>query len=202
MTTPAPSPPEYEQYDYKLILTPYEDKSFNDIQDESQGSEKYSTELPMTTFAEVTLVSFKQNQASEERIIKRLQLIARANPPIKIDMKDVNLPPTSTIYFTGLDAPVTEFIEKLKREAGALMKLDVTQRSFFVNDNKVRSGKEMNAWQYDSGWMEISNEHFNGILIANTMMLMKRKESDFKFQQIASFDFLNLPEETKQGEMF
>jgi hypothetical protein len=202
MTTADSLPPEDQQYDYKLILTPYEDKSFDGIQDVSQGSEKYSTELPMTTFAEVTLVSFKQNQAAEDRIIKRLQLIARANPPIQIDMKDFNLPPTSTIYFTGLDAPVTEFIEKLKHEAGALMKLDVTDRSFFVNDNKVRSGKEMNAWQYDSGWMEISNEHFNGILIANTMMLMKRKENDFKFQQIASFDFLNLPEETKQGVMF
>jgi hypothetical protein len=72
----------------------------------------------------------------------------------------------------------------------------------FINDAHITIARRLKPWQYESGWLEYSHNHFTGKFIANKMILLRKKDGDNKFKPIERFEFQNLPVETKQGELF
>ena len=57
-------------------------------------------------------------------------------------------------------------------------------------------------WQYEKGWLEYSHKHFTGRFIADSMLLLKRREGDRAWQIAERLEFRNLPVTTRQGELF
>lgn len=195
--------PGYRVNEYKLILVPHEELTRH-IQDVRKTfNDKFSIENPTTSIPQVLLASFKQIQASEERILNRLKLVAMANPAFKVELKDYGSFPSHTIFVNVTSKlPVSNLIKKIKHDGQKLMKLDADNKPFFPTDSHITIGMKLKPWQYEKAWLEYSHRHFTGRFIADHMLLLRRNEGEFKYKVIENFKFENMPVDVKQGELF
>jgi cytochrome oxidase assembly protein ShyY1 len=88
------------------------------------------------------------------------------------------------------------------KQVQRLMKMDNDHKPHFIEEPNMMIARKLVAWQYESAWLEYSHRHFTGRFIADSMLLLKRREGDKAFQIVQRFEFLNLPITTKQGELF
>ena len=76
------------------------------------------------------------------------------------------------------------------------------QKPHFIEDSNITIARKLLPWQYEKGWLEYSNKHFNGRFIAKNMVLLKKPEGTRSFQPIERFEFMNMPVVTTQGALF
>ena len=189
--------------EYKLVLVPHEELATH-IQDVRKAfTEKFTIEHPNTSMPQVLLSSFKQIQAAEDRILNRLRLVAMAHPAFKVELKDYGSFPSHTIFINVTSkVPIGNLVKKIKTDVQRLMKLDADNKPYFPTDSYIPIGIKLKPWQYEKGWLEYSHRHFTGRFIADQMVLLRRREGEFKYKTIGSFAFENMPVEIKQGNLF
>lgn len=195
--------PGYQVNEYKLLLVPHEDLAKH-IQEVRQAfTDKFSIENPTTSMPQVLLASFKQIQAAEDRIVNRLKLVAMANPAFKVELKDFGSFPSHTIFINVTSkVPLGNLIKKIKTDTQRLMKLDADNKPYFPTDSHITIGMKLKPWQYEQAWLEYSHKHFTGRFIADHMLLLSRREGEFKYKIVGNFKFENMPVDIKQGELF
>ena len=203
MDHPLINMPGYRVNEYKIILTPHEDLAKKIMNIQKEFIEKYKVEYRSVYLPQLILVTFKQIQAYEDRIINRLKVVGMGFHPIKIELKDFGSFPSHTIYINvESKAQITELVKKIREESGRLMKLDAENKPHFINDGHLTIARKLKPWQYEEGWFEYSHRPFSGKFIAGKMILLRKTEGEFKFAPIESFEFQDLPVETKQGQLF
>jgi len=203
MNPPIFNLPGYQVNEYKIILTPHEDLSKRIMTIQKDFVEKFKVEHKSVFLPQLILVTFKQIQAFEAKIVNRLKIVGMAFHPLKIELKDFGSFPSHTIYINVTTRnDVIELVKKIREESQRLMKLDVENKPHFINDAHLTIARKLKPWQYESGWLEYSHHHFTGKFIANKMILLRKKPGEFKFKPIESFEFRNLPIESKQGDLF
>ncbi len=194
--------PGLQVYEYKLILYPHEDliQKIKFIQ--KNFAEEFKVDQLQQGTPQLLLARFKQVKAVEERLIDRLRVIAMGHHPVKIEIKDFGSYPAHTIYMNVTSKmPVTELVKKIK-DTQRLMKLDNENKPHFLTDAHFTIAAKLKPWQYEQGWLKMSHQHFSARFIADHMVLLSRKEGEFKYRPLARFDFKNLPVETTQGALF
>jgi len=203
MSTNIQQMPGYQVYEYKIILVPHEALSRHIMEIRKAFNEKFKIENPSASIPQVLLANFKQIHAAEERIVNRLRILAMGTHPIKVEIKDFGSYPTHSIFFNVTSkVPITGLVKKIKQDAQRLMKLDNENKPHFMNDAHINLAIRLKPWQYEKGWLEYSNKHFTGRFMADHMLLLRRKQGEFKYKPIETFSFQNLPVEVKQGELF
>ncbi|KAA9037122.1 2'-5' RNA ligase family protein [Ginsengibacter hankyongi] len=203
MDTPLINLPGYRVNEYKIILTPHDDLARKIMAVQKDFIEKYKIEYKSVYLPQLILVTFKQIQAFEERIINRLRIVAMAFHPIKIELKDFGSFPSHTIFINVTSRnEIIELVRKIREDSQRLMKFDADNKPHFITDAHITIARKLKPWQYEKGWVEYSHIHFTGKFIANRMILLRKKEGENKFKPIESFDFQNLPVDIKQGELF
>jgi len=149
------------------------------------------------------LASFIQYGQTEERILARLNTIAMAQYPFKVELKDFGSFPSHTIYINVVTKlPVQQLIRQVRSDAQRLMKLNEENKPYFNMEPHITIGRKLLPWQYEKGWLEYSNRNFTGRFIADSMLLIKRPVGEGKYQIAKRFEFQNLPVVTRQGELF
>src|SRR5829696_9007766 len=98
MSTPIINMPGYQVNEYKIILTPHEELAKRIMTIQKDFIDKYKVEHKSIYLPQLILVTFKQIQAHEERIINRLKMVGMAFPPIKVELKDFGSYPSHTIF--------------------------------------------------------------------------------------------------------
>ena len=84
-----------------------------------------------------------------------------------------------------------------------LMKMDTDNKPHFLTESfYMPVARKLKPWQYEKAWAVNNNKHFTATFIASKVIVLRRKKGDFGYKPIASFDCMNLPVETKQGELF
>ena len=203
MDTTLSNLPGYIVNEYKIILTPHDDLARKIMAIQRDFIEKYKVEYKSVYLPQLILVTFKQIHAFEERIINRLRIVGMAYHPIKIELKDFGSFPSHTIYINVESRNgVIELVKKIREESQRLMKLDAENKPHFINDAHLTIARKLKPWQYESGWLEYSHSHFTGKFIANKMLLLRKKQGEYKYRPIQNFEFQNLPIESVQGELF
>ena len=203
MNTTLINLPGYRVNEYKIILTPHDDLAKRIMTVQKDFMDKFKIEYNSVYLPQLILVSFKQIQAFEERILNRLKIVGMGFHPVKIELKDFGSFPSHTIFINVSSRNgVIDLVKKIREDAQHLMKLDAENKPHFINDAHITIARKLKPWQYESGWLEYSHHHFTGKFIANKMILLRKKNGENKFRTIESFDFQNLPVETKQGELF
>jgi 2'-5' RNA ligase len=189
--------------DYKIVLVPHEDLLKKIMDTRKEFAEQYKIEQPIISFPEITLVTFKQLTIAEPRIINRLKVVAMGRPQIKIEIKDFGSFPAHTVFLNvTTKVPLNELSKTIRQETQRLMKVDPENKPHFLNDYYIAIGRKLKPWQYEQSWLEYSHKHFTARFIASKMLLLKKKHGEFRYKPIGSFEFENLPIETKQGELF
>jgi 2'-5' RNA ligase len=138
----------------------------------------------------------------EERIVQRLRAIAMGYCPFKVELKDFGSFPSHTIFINVISKlPIRQLVAEV-RDVQRLMKLNKDHRPHFIDEPHLTIARKLQPWQYEKGWLEYSRKSFTGRFIADSMLLLKRREGGKAWQIAERFAFQNLPVTTRQGELF
>ena len=203
MASSISSLPDHQVNQYKIIITPSEDVAERIINIQKDFINKYQVVYKSVYRPQIILVSFKQFQAHEERIINRLKMVGMGFPLLKIELKGFGSFPSHTLFINvSAKNGIDELIRKIKEQSQRLLKMDSENRPHFMNQPHLTVVRKLKHWQYEQGWLEFRHQHFTGTFVASKMMLLRKKAGDHNFIPIESFEFQNLPVETKQGKLF
>lgn len=202
--------PGYNYNEYLLVLSPLEDLWDKIMQVKKDFSEKYKATVALYAKPHITLVNFVQFEMTEERVVNRLKIIAADYHPFKVDLKDYGSFPSHTIFINVASKQQVQNLEKELRPAQQLMTLNKDNKPHFITDPYIIVARKLLPWQYEKGWLDYSHRYFSGCFIADGMLLLKRSlkfQSDGhiltgKYQNVQRFEFMNLPVNIKQGELF
>jgi 2'-5' RNA ligase len=205
--------PGYNYNEYLLVLNPHEDLRDKIVQVKKEFSEKYKATVSLYSKPHITLVNFVQFEMLEERLVNRLKIIAAGYHPFKVDLKDYGSFPSHTIFINVASKQQVQNLGKELRPAQQLMTLNKDNKPHFINDPHLTIARKLLPWQYEKGWLDYSHRYFTGSFMADGMLLLKRPltswsdragliEKPRNYQIVQRFEFMNLPVNTKQGELF
>jgi 2'-5' RNA ligase len=189
--------------EYMLVLSPHEDLCNRIQQVRREFNETYdSNGATLGGKPNLTLVRFTQLSLMEERIVHRLRNIAMGYCPFKVELKDFGSFPTHSIFINVISKlPIRELVKEI-RDIQRLMKPDKEHKPHFIDEPSFTIARKLLPWQFEKGWLEYSNRSFTGRFIADSMLLLKRREGGRAWQIAERFAFQNLPVTTRQGELF
>ncbi|MGC4035966.1 MAG: 2'-5' RNA ligase family protein [Chitinophagaceae bacterium] len=203
MKTITDAIPGYRVYEYLAVLNPHKELWEKIMSVKEEFAEKYKSDHARWGKPHITLVNFVQYGMMEDRIVSRLNAIAMAQYPFKVELRDFGSFPSHTIYINvTTKVPVQELTKTIRAEAQRLMKLNDDNKPHFIMEPHLTIARKLQPWQYEKGWLEYSHKNFTGRFIADGMLLLKRPVGDLKYQIVKRFEFQNLPVVTKQGELF
>jgi len=194
--------PGYRRNEYLLVLNPHEELRNKITATRKEFYERYKAPSALGGKPHLTLVKFDQLEMMEERLVSRLKNIAMGFPPFKVELKDYGSYPSHSIFINVTSKlPIQNLVKEIK-QVQRLMKMDNEHKPYFIEEPNMLIARKLVPWQYEAAWMEYSHRHFTGRFIADSMLLLKRREGDKAFQIVQRFEFMNLPITTKQGELF
>ena len=187
--------------EYLLVLQPHE-ALWNEIKSvKEKFAINYSCENARKGLPHITLIRFKQVQATENRIRQSLRNIAKMLLPFKVELKNFGSFPSHTIYITIVSkVPIMNAVKAL-RQPQKFMKLDKDNKPYFITEPHLTIARKLQPWQYEKGWLEYEHEHFHGRFIADHALLLKRKPGEY-YRPVEKFLFQGEKEEITQGELF
>ena len=198
--------PGYRLCEFLLVLNPHQELRNRIIAIKKEFHEKYkgasASKAIVAGRPHLALVKFETLEMMEERIVNRLKSIAMGYHPFKVELKDFGSYPSHTIFINVISKiPIQKLVRQV-REAQKLMKLDKDHKPHFIEEPQITIARKLVPWQYEQAWLEYSNKHFTGRFIADSMLLLKRREGQMAWQIVQRLEFLNLPVNTKQGALF
>ena len=198
--------PGYRLSEFLLVLNPHEELRNRIITIKKEFHEKYKGNSASKALAtgrpQIALVKFETLEMMEERIVNRLKSIAMGYHPFKVELKDFGSYPSHTLFINVISKlPIQNLVKQIK-EAQRLMKLDKEHKPHFIEEPQITIARKLAPWQYEQAWLEYSNRHFTGRFIADSMLLLKRREGQIAWQIVQRLEFMNLPVTTRQGALF
>lgn len=150
----------------------------------------------------IGLVKFFTWDMMEEKLVGRLDNITMATKPFSVQLQDYASFPAHTIYINvSTQVKIAELVKELKT-AQRLMRADPQREPHFMNEPHIMVARKLLPWQYEKGWLAFSHRQFTGKFIADSMLLLKRRDGEKAYQIVKRFEFQNLPVATKQGALF
>ncbi|PZR27431.1 MAG: hypothetical protein DI535_10470 [Citrobacter freundii] len=192
----------YRSSEYLLVLNPHEELRDRIGKVKQEFSEAFNAPQAVWSKPHLTLARFTQLDMMEERILNRLKVVAMAQYPFKVELKNFGSFPTHSIYIAvTTKEPVRDLVKQIKPWQ-RLLKLDKEHKPHFIDEPHLTIARKLQPWQYEKGWLEYSQKHFTGRFIADGMILLKRREGEKAYHILRRFEFQNLPVNTKQGVLF
>ena len=194
--------PGYPYNEYLLVLDPHEELRNKIISVKNEFADRYRSAYAKFGQPHITLANFLQFQIAEDRLLNRLCIIANNYHPFKVELKDFDSFPSHTI-FINLDSKLqVQNLVKAIRPAQQLMTLNKDNKPHFIDNPHLTIARKLVPWQYEQAWLEYSQRQFTGRFIAESMLLIKRKAGDKKYQPVQRFTFMNMAVSVNQGELF
>lgn len=194
--------PGYQLNEYLLVLSPNEELQQRIRAVKQRFYDSYGAALAIQSKPHLTLVKFFAWNRVEERLIHRFQMIAMAQQPFKIELKDFGSYPSHTIYINvTTKLPVQALAAELK-SAQRLMKADPEKTPHFMSDPHFTIARKLLPWQFEKGWLEYSHRRFSAKMPVDAMLLLRRPATGGAYQVVRRFEFQHLPVDVKQGALF
>jgi 2'-5' RNA ligase len=192
----------YTYNEYLLVISPHQELWNKILKVKNEFHDTYKAPTALWGKPHIALVKFFQREMMEERIVTSLKSIAMGYHPFKVELKDFGSFPSHTIYINVETKLTIKNLAKVIRPVQRLMKPDKEHKPHFIDDPFITIAGKLLPWQYEQGWKEYTKKHFTGRFIADSMLLLKRRDGERGYQIVQRFEFMNLPVTTKQGELF
>ncbi len=194
--------PGYRIKEYLLVLNPHEELRNKIMQVKDGFYKEYKAVTAIAGKPHITLVNFLQYEMMEERIVNRLKTVAMGHPAFKVELKNFGSFPSHTIFINVVTKePVRELVRQIK-PFQQLLRLNKEHKPHFIDEPHLTIARKLVPWQYEKGWLEYSQKHFTGRFIADSMLLLGRRVGDKPYQVIQRMEFMNLPVNIQQGQLF
>lgn len=194
--------PGYRYNEYLLVLNPHQELSNKIMKVKKEFQEAFQATTALWGKPHIPLINFVQFEMMEEKVLNRLQTIAMAYRPFKVEMKNFGSLPTHTIFINIESKQQLQHLVRELKAAQSLLKLTKQIKPHYFENPFVTIAAKLLPWQYEKGWAEYKVRSFTGRFIADAMLLLKRRAGDKGFQIVKRFEFLNLPVSTSQGQLF
>ncbi len=188
--------------EYLLVIQPNEDLCEKIMVLKKQFSEAYQCPQALYLKPQITLIKFSQYELAESRFVNRLRNIATVNSSFKITLNDFGSLPSHTIY---VNIQTTNYLTELSKElkqVQAYIKPDAQHKPHFITEHIISIAHKLLPWQYEKGWLEYSNTHFNASFMVNEILLLKRPEGSNGYKIMERFPLLNQVKKLEQASMF
>ena len=192
--------PGYRMAEYQIILNPHEDLRNRIITLKKEFSEKYNHTFHSSK-PHITLVRFKVWELMEEKLINHLKVIAMGLPPVKIHLKNYENFPSHTIYINIESKLAVQNLVRALKEARRLMRAPENE-PHFISEPIIPIAQKIPSEIFDKASIEYKHRHFTASFIADSMLLLKRREGEYGYQVAQRLEFMNLPVSVKQGDLF
>jgi hypothetical protein len=165
-------------------------------------SETYQCPQALHLKPQITLIKFSQYELAERPFVNRLRNIAMINKSFRIILDDFGSLPSHTIYLkVQTTNQIMELIKELK-QVQAYIKPNAQTKPHFITEPLVSIAHKLLPWQYEKGWLEYSNTHFNASFMVNELLLLKRKEGSKGYKVVEGFPLLNQVKQLEQASLF
>lgn len=194
--------PGYRIKEYLLVLNPHEELRNKIMQVKDGFYKEYKAVTAIAGKPHITLANFLQYEMMEERIVNRLKTVAMGHHAFKVELKNFGSFPSHTIFINVVTKePVRELVRQIK-PFQQLLRLNKEHKPHFIDEPHLTIARKLVPWQYEKGWLEYSQKNFTGRFIADSMLLLGRRVGDKPYQVIQRMEFMNLPVNTQQGQLF
>ncbi len=193
--------PGFRHNEYMLVLDLPETLRHK-IENARKGMvEKFKIDQPKTGRPHISLARFIVPQMLEEKTLYRMQVIAMGQSPFRIDLKNyAGYPMHSVCIPLENQQPVLQLIEKLK-ESRQLMKTGGTD-PYFLTDPTIPLLAKLDKKIYLEIMKEYEQRSFTGRFVADSILILKRRVGEKKYQIARRFEFQSLQVEARQGLLF
>lgn len=185
---------------YLLILNPHEALQHKILSVKQAIKEKYALTSNLSR-PHIMLAKFFTWEMMEEKIKHSINGIGMGIAPFKVDLKNCGSFPTHTIYINVTTKNAIQQLVKKIRSAQRLMK-SPDHKPHFMMEPYIAIAQKLTDLQYAQSWPEYAHRHFSGSFIADSMLLLKQKEGERKYEIVQRFAFQNLPIRATQGDLF
>ena len=187
--------------EYLLVLQPHEEL-WNEIKFiKEKFAKDFNCEMARWGLPHITLLTFKQYEATENRIRQCLRNSIKTLPPFKIEMKGFGSFPSHTIYINIVSKVQIVNTVKVIKQAQKFMKMDKDNKPHFITEPHLTIARKLLPWQYEKAWLQYQHADFHGRFIAEYGLLLKRKAGE-KYKPVEKFMFQNEKELITQGSLF
>ena len=188
--------------EYLLVIQPNEDVCEKIMTLKQHFSTNYQCPQALHLKPQISLLKFSHYELSESRFVSRFRNIAMVNAPFKITLNDFGNYPSHTIYANiQTTNQLTELSKELK-QVQAFIKPDKQHKPHFISEPIIIIAHKLLPWQYERGWLELSNTHFNASFTVNELLLLKRKEGNNGYKMLERLPLLNNIKRLEQASMF
>lgn len=150
----------------------------------------------------ITLLRFSQYEMTEPRIVRRMEQVATERAAFMVELNGFGSFPSHTIFFSvATQTQLTELIKSF-RPLQPLLKMDKEHKPHFINEPYITLAAKLLPWQYEKGWLEMSNTHFSGKFMAEQLVLLRRREGEKGYAVVKRFALKNEKKEVTQGNLF
>lgn len=167
-----------------------------------QFAEKYDCPSALKSRSQIVLIRFQQYEMLEQKILHRLQVQAAAQHSFIVELTDFESLPTHSIFIhIRTKTQITELVKSF-RPMQQLLKIDKDRKPHFITDPYINIAVKLLPWQYEKGWLELSNTHFSGRFVAEQLVLLRRRAGEGKYETLKKFQLLNERITITQGALF
>ena len=188
--------------EYLLVIQPNEDVCEKIMTLKQHFSTNYQCPQALHLKPQISLLKFYHYELSESRFVNRFRNIAMFNAPFKITLNDFGSYPSHTIYANiQTTNQLTELSKELK-QVQAFIKPDKQHKPHYITEPIISIAQKLLPWQYERGWLELSNTHFNTSFTVTELQLLKRKDGGNGYKISERFPLLNNVKRLEQASMF
>jgi 2'-5' RNA ligase len=195
------SMPGYEINEYRLVIPLPEamQEKINGVR--TAMHERYKIKSGFDWQPCLTILKCHAFESIEPRLLERMQQIAMEHDPFKVELENFAAYPSHTLYIDVLTkSPFNELTKSLKKMKWLM---NIPQHEpHFINEPHLIIAQQLKPMQFISLWMECEHTPFSGRFIADAMLLLKRNSATQRYEVLRRMEFLSLPLNVKQGELF
>ncbi|HUR09773.1 MAG TPA: 2'-5' RNA ligase family protein [Flavitalea sp.] len=200
MNTKMSTIPGYRLNEYQLVLNPpvaFREK-INRVREEFREIYPGSQ---VSTRPYLVLVRFTAWEMMEEKITLRLKTVGMGAAAFKLQVKDFGSFPSHSLFINVITKlPVQDLVRQI-RTAQRLLKSPDSEPHFLQEPHFSIATRLIPAY-YEKAWLEYSHRHFTASFIVDSMLLLKKKTGEKRFEIVENFSFMNLPVSSTQGALF
>lgn len=193
---------EYPVNQYLVILEPHaslcsEIKALKDA-----FGKKFECPESVTGRPNLTVLQFQQYEMLEKRIIHRMQLVADSQAEFMTELEGFGSLPTHSIFISVSSQARVAALVKAFRPMQADLTIDKERKPHFIANPHIGFARKLLPWQYEKGWLEMSNTHFTGRFMCTRFVLLRKREGEEQFRTAATFIMHGRKEIITQGALF